>query len=61
MCLCQQAVLGEYPNIVKETLGYPDENILICGMTLGYEDTKAQINNYRTPREEVDIFTRFFE
>ncbi len=58
---CPQAALGEYPKIVKETLGYPDESILICGMALGYEDTKALVNSYRTPREEVDIFTRFFE
>lgn len=58
---CPQAALGEYPKIVKETLGYPDESILVCGMALGYEDTKAPVNSYRTPREEVDIFTRFFE
>ena len=45
----------------KETLGYLDESILICGMALGYEDTKAQVNSYRTPREEIDIFTRFYE
>jgi nitroreductase len=58
---CPQAALGEYPKIVKETLGYPDESILICGMALGYEDTKAKVNSYRTSREDVDIFTRFFE
>lgn len=61
LATCPQAALGEYPEIVKETLAYPDESILICGMALGYGDTKAQVNSYRTPREEVDIFTRFFE
>lgn len=58
---CPQAALGEYPKIVKEILGYPEKTILVCGMALGYEDTKAQVNSYRTPREEVDTFTRFFE
>jgi len=61
LATCPQAALGEYPGIVKKTLGYPDESILICGMAIGYEDTNAEINHYRTPREEVDEFTHFFE
>ena len=51
--------LGEYPSIVKEMLDYPDDSILIGGMALGYEDTVAQVNSYRTPREEVHTFMRF--
>lgn len=61
LATCPQAALGEYPQIVKEELGYPDDCILLCGMSLGYEDTSAKINSYRTPREEVESFTRFFE
>jgi len=61
LATCPQAALGEYPEIVKQTLSYPEENILICGMALGYEDTQAAVNNYRTPREEVNNFTRYFE
>ncbi len=61
LATCPQAALGEYPEIVKRELGYPDDYILLCGMSLGYEDTSARINSYRTPREEVEAFTRFFE
>jgi len=61
LATCPQAALGEYPEIVKNTLSYPDESILICGMAIGYEDTHAEVNNYRTPREEVNNFTRYFE
>ncbi|MEN8221460.1 MAG: nitroreductase [Pseudomonadota bacterium] len=61
LAVCPQAALAEYPKIVKEILAYPDESILICGMALGYEDTEARVNSYRTPREEVDTFTQFFE
>jgi len=61
LAVCPQAALGEYPQIVKEKLGYPDESILICGMALGYEDKEAAVNSYRTHREEVDSFTNFFE
>ena len=58
---CPQAALGEYPAIVKRFLGYPEDSILICGMALGYEDTAAKVNHYRTPREPVESFTRFYD
>lgn len=60
LATCPQAALAEYPDIVKEHLGGYDESILLCGMALGYEDTSAAINNYRTPREEVNQFANFF-
>ncbi|MEN9945684.1 MAG: hypothetical protein RLZZ293_70, partial [Pseudomonadota bacterium] len=58
---CAQAALAEYPQIVRDYLGYSQEHILLCGMAIGYEDPSANINNYRTTREEVDNFTRFFD
>ncbi len=61
LATCPQAALAEYPKIVKETLGYPADSTLVLGMALGYEDTSAPINSYRTDREEVDDFTRFFD
>jgi len=60
LATCPQASLAEYPKIIKETLGYPDEVILICGMAMGYEDSHAPVNNYRTSREEIDTFSLFF-
>ncbi|MCP5416570.1 MAG: nitroreductase [Chromatiaceae bacterium] len=57
---CPQAALGEYPVIVKRALGYSEALLLICGMALGYEDQIAPVNSYRTDREEVASFTRFF-
>lgn len=61
LATCPQAALGEYPELVKDFLGYNHETILLCGMALGYEDKDAPVNNYRTEREEVEVFTRFFE
>jgi nitroreductase len=58
---CPQAALAEYPDTVKNILGYPDDAILICGMALGYEDSSAPVNSYRTVREDVSSFTRFFD
>ena len=60
LATCPQAALAEQPDIVKEFLGYAPDKILLCGLALGYEDTQAIINSYRTPREEVNTFTQFF-
>lgn len=61
LATCPQASLAEYPQIVKEVLGYPQDAILVCGMALGYADEGAVINSYRTAREPVETFTRFFD
>lgn len=61
LATCPQAALGEYPKIVTETLGYPEDVVVIGGMALGYEDTEALVNTYRTPREDISSFTRFFD
>ena len=58
---CAQAALAEYPDIVREHLGYSKDNLVLCGIALGYEDTEALVNSYRTTREEVGYFTKFFD
>jgi len=60
LATCPQASLADYPQIIKQTLDYPQDSILVCGMSLGYEDKSAAVNSYRTPRTEVDTFTRYF-
>jgi len=58
---CPQASLADYPEIVKKSLKITDEKILLCGMALGYENIDDPVNKYRTPREGVDNFTKFYE
>ncbi len=60
LATCPQAALGEYPRLVKDILGYPEHLLLLGGMAIGYVDGAAAINQYRTPREPVESFTRFF-
>ncbi len=58
---CPMVALAEFPSIVKEHLGVDDEKVLLCGIALGYEDTDASINSYKTDRIELEEFTQFFE
>ena len=61
LATCPQASLAEYPDIVRSKLDYPDSKLLLCGMALGYEDEDAAVNSYRTSRDDVASFTRYFE
>jgi len=61
LATCPQAALAEYPHIVRDQLAYDASTTVVCGMALGYEDTSAVVNGYRTPRESVDSFTHFFD
>ena len=60
LATCPQAALAEYPQLVRQFLGYPPKALLLCGIAVGYEDRQHPVNSYRTPREEVASFTRFF-
>lgn len=60
LATCAQQALAEYPEIVKQELGIGDGFVLLCGMALGYEDTSAPVNQYRTPRAELEEFAAFY-
>jgi nitroreductase len=60
LATCPQAAFADYPEQVRNILRYSRDKHLICGIALGYEDTDAAINSYRTNREPVSTFTQFF-
>ena len=61
LATCPQAALGQFPDLIRNLLGYDDEMLLVGGIAMGYEDTSAKVNTYRTTRIEVSEFTQFFE
>jgi len=58
---CPQASTADYPNIVRKELGMDDQYALICGLSIGYPDPNAAINQYRTTREDVSSFTHYHD
>ena len=56
---CAQAAFCPYYDSVMPLLGAPDEQMLVCGMSLGYPLSEAVINSYRTERIPVEAFTTF--
>lgn len=61
LATCPQAALCDYSTVIRDFLGYDSNKVLICGMALGYADTSAGINQYRTERAEVANFTEFYD
>ncbi|NLY63940.1 MAG: nitroreductase [Alcaligenaceae bacterium] len=56
---CPQVALANYPAIVKQHLDIPANQTLVCGISLGYEDTAHPANTLQTPRLPVSEFTTF--
>ena len=59
--LCLQESWSIYPKTVKKYIGHPDNEIIWCGVAIGYEDENHPINKYRTRRENLDSFVKFFD
>ncbi len=58
---CPQAAWGGFHTIVEKHLGLPAEQLVHCGMSLGYEDTTAEVNKLETVREPLDAFVTFHD
>ena len=56
---CAQAAFANYHDIIRRQLAIPANEILVCGMALGYEDKSEKANELVSPREPVAAFTTF--
>ena len=58
---CPQAAWNDFSSIVLPHIGATPEEMLVCGMAIGHADASALVNTYGTPREPVEVFTRWVE
>ena len=58
---CPQAAFCKYHRIIARHLEIPAEQMLVCGMALGYEDSSKIENTLLTDRDPATSFTRFVE
>lgn len=56
---CPQAAFANYHTIIRRHLPVPDEEIVVCGMAVGYRNPDAPENIWRTDRDPVSGFTRW--
>jgi nitroreductase len=58
---CPQAAWNGFANIILPHLGAGPDEMLVCGMALGYADESAVVNTFHTPRVAVDDFTHWLD
>ncbi len=58
---CPQAAWNGFANIILPHIGAGPDEMLVCGMALGFADASALVNSFHTPREPVAQFTRWLE
>ena len=58
---CPQAAWNSFASIILPHVGAGDNEMLVCGMALGYADPSDKVNTFVTPREPVQDFTTWLE
>jgi nitroreductase len=58
---CPQAAFTQFHRIISDELGLPGNQMVVCGMSLGYADPDKVENTLVTEREPVSAFARFLE
>ncbi|MDR6535077.1 nitroreductase [Variovorax soli] len=56
-----QAALAHQSAMVKQELGIPEERLMVCGISFGYEDTTHPANSYRTSRAAIEQAVHFVD
>ncbi|MCO5398636.1 nitroreductase [Ralstonia soli] len=58
---CPQAAFTQFHRIIGEHLGLSADEMVVCGMSMGYANPDAVENTLITERAPVSDFTRFFD
>ena len=58
---CPQAAWNGFAKIILPYIGAGPDEMLVCGMSLGYADETALVNTFRTPRVPAGEFTTWLE
>jgi nitroreductase len=56
---CGIGALASYHHIIRDQLAIPDNEVIVCGMALGYGDPSAPENQFETPRAPLEEYARF--
>lgn len=58
---CPQAAWNKFSKIILPMIGAGEEEMLVCGMALGYADQSDRINTFQTPRAKVEEFASWLK
>ncbi len=58
---CPQAAWNGFAKIILPHIGAGPDEMLVCGMALGYADSTETVNTFHTPRVPAEEFTRWLD
>lgn len=58
---CPQAAFANFHAIIRRRLAIPADQIIICGLALGYPEIDAKVNSFRTDREPFEVYGKFID
>ena len=58
---CPQAAWNGFASIILPHIGAGPEEMLVCGMSLGFADESAKVNEYASPRVAVEDFSHWLD
>jgi len=58
---CMQGALGQFPDVVRDILEIPEEQGILFGMSFGYQDKDALVNQAKTDRAKLSDSVVFLE
>jgi len=56
---CAQAAWSQYHRVIRQVLDLPEDDVIVCGMALGYADRDAPVNRMKTDRVPAREFMTF--
>ncbi len=56
---CAQGAWNNYWTVTRRVLGVPDDQYVVCGISLGYADLNHPVNTLAAEREPLDSFATF--
>ena len=58
---CPQAAWNGFATIILPHIGAGPDEMLVCGMALGYADETATVNTFETTRVQAQEFTHWVD
>lgn len=58
---CPQAAFTQFHQLIQQELSFSDQEMLVCGMSLGYADTTRPENTLQTERADLAQFAVFLD
>ena len=56
---CGQVAFTRFHTLIADHLGFKENEMLVCGVSIGYEDTDAPENAFRVEKLNYTDFTTF--